>query len=83
MREGLIYGRLGATAERQAQRVRLFHQRWLVDWDDVSVDAEAWLDFVSAAQSDATSLRMSKVDPEADFSYDFEDLAFVRTAACD
>ena len=55
-------------------------ERWLVDWDDVSVDAEAWLQFgTGKAQPD---LRMSKVDPQADFSYDYEDLAFTRLRAC-
>ncbi|MFC5594016.1 serine hydrolase domain-containing protein [Lysobacter niastensis] len=54
--------------------------RWLVDWDDASVDAEAWLDFASHGQT--VSLNMSKVDPEADFSYDYEDLAFTRTGRC-
>ncbi|GAA5081337.1 serine hydrolase domain-containing protein [Lysobacter panacisoli] len=53
---------------------------WLVDWDDASVDAEAWLDF--APQADGTQLRMSKVDPQADFSYDYEDLAFQRVGEC-
>lgn len=53
-------------------------QRYLVDWDDASVDAEAWLDFPSA-----DDMRMAKVDPQADFSYDYEDLAFERTGACD
>ena len=27
-------------------------------------------------------LRLSKVDPEADFSYDYEDLAFTRVGDC-
>ena len=54
--------------------------RWLVDWDDVSVDAEAWLHFANdRAEPD---LRMSKVDPQADFSYDYEDLAFTRVRGC-
>ncbi len=55
-------------------------ERDLVDWDADSVDAEAWLDFTSG---DAPSLRMSKVDPEADFSFDYEDLAFTRVGDCD
>lgn len=55
--------------------------RWLVDWDEVSVDAEAWLDFDAAPG--AGTMRMAKVDPEADFSYDYEDLAFVRVGGCD
>lgn len=54
--------------------------RHLVDWDSDSVDAEAWLDFSAAGGRPA--LAMAKVDPEADFSYDYEDLAFVRTAGC-
>ena len=28
------------------------------------------------------ALRLSKVDPEADFSYDYEDLAFTRVGDC-
>ena len=55
-------------------------ERTLVDWDADSVDAEAWLDF---SAGDAPGLRMSKVDPEADFSYDYEDLAFTRVGDCD
>lgn len=48
----------------------------LVDWDEESVDAEPWLQF-----SDAT-LTLSKVDPDADFSYDYEDLDFTRVGPC-
>ena len=55
--------------------------RFLVDWRDESVDTEAWLDFAKAADGSQT-LKMAKVDPEADFSSDFEDLAFTRVAAC-
>ncbi|WP_082607126.1 serine hydrolase [Lysobacter sp. Root983] len=58
-------------------------QRWLVDWDDDSVDAEAWLDFATGAAPQGGAMTLAKVDPEADFSYDYEDLAFVRTGGCD
>jgi hypothetical protein len=51
----------------------------LVDWLDPSVDAEPWLHF---AVSGAPALTLTKVDPEADFSYDYEDLAFTRVGAC-
>jgi CubicO group peptidase (beta-lactamase class C family) len=51
--------------------------RLLVDWQDDSVDAEAWLEF-----SPARTLTLSKVDPDADFSYDYEDLLFTRTGDC-
>jgi hypothetical protein len=53
----------------------------LVDWYEDSVDAEAWLDFAQAGS--ATTLKMSKVDPEADFSYDYEDLSFDRVRVCE
>lgn len=62
-------------------RVQKVGKRWLVDWTDPSVDAEAWLDFADAAAGGA-ALKMSKVDPQADFSYDYEDLAFERTGTC-
>jgi CubicO group peptidase (beta-lactamase class C family) len=57
-------------------------KRLLVDWDDASVDAEAWLTFATPDEDDAQTLTMAKVDPEADFSFDFEDLAFTRVGDC-
>lgn len=56
-------------------------ERLLVDWRDDSIDAEAWLDFSSGPVL-PIGLRLSKVDPEADFSYDYEDLAFTRVGDC-
>ncbi|MFL6585732.1 MAG: serine hydrolase [Luteimonas sp.] len=55
--------------------------RLQVRWRDIDVDVDAWL-IASPAQGRATGLRMAKVDPDADFSYDFEDLAFVREGDC-
>jgi hypothetical protein len=66
-----------------AGRVMRSGARLLVDWDDDGVDAEAWLDFHAASGASAARLNMAKVDPEADFSYDYEDLAFERVRACD
>ena len=51
--------------------------RYLVHWDHH--DAEAWLRFPQHA---GAILHMAKVDPDADFSYDYEDLAFTREGAC-
>lgn len=62
-------------------RVMQVGQRWLVDWDEDSVDAEAWLDFPGSGTGAA--LKLFKVDPEADFSFDYEDLAFKRVRPCD
>jgi CubicO group peptidase (beta-lactamase class C family) len=55
--------------------------RVLVDWRDESVDVDAWLDF-STEHGGTPVMLMTKVDPEADFSFDFEDLRFTRIAAC-
>ncbi len=57
-------------------------ERLLVDWRDASVDAEPWLAFAGAANGAPAMLKMSKVDPEADFSYDYEDLSFIRIRDC-
>jgi CubicO group peptidase (beta-lactamase class C family) len=56
--------------------------RMLVDWLDDEIDAEAWLDFSVDGSEGRTTLRLGKVDPEADFSYDYEDLAFTRVGEC-
>lgn len=55
--------------------------RWLVDWDEDSVDAEPWLTF--SREGDARHLRLAAIDPDADFSYDYADLDFTRIASCD
>jgi microsomal dipeptidase-like Zn-dependent dipeptidase len=53
--------------------------RYLVAWDAADEDAEPWLDFPAPGQS---TLHLRKVDPDADFSYDYEDLEFTRQRAC-
>jgi CubicO group peptidase (beta-lactamase class C family) len=55
--------------------------RYLLHWDDIAVDIDAWLDF--AGSGDTRSLRMAKLDPDGDFSSDYEDLAFTRVRDCD
>ena len=54
-------------------------ERFLIDWLSDEIDAEAWLDF---APGTPATLRLRKVDPEADFSYDYEDLVFTQVAKC-
>ncbi len=53
-------------------------QRLLVDWDD-TVDEEPWLTFKAGKPN---TLTLAKVDPEGDFSSDYEDLFFTRVGAC-
>jgi hypothetical protein len=56
--------------------------RKLVDWDEPTVSEEAWLNFAEGVDGAPATLTMTKVDPEADFSSDYEDLAFTRTGDC-
>jgi CubicO group peptidase (beta-lactamase class C family) len=56
--------------------------RLLVQWQDASMDAEPWLAFAPASAMRPATLKMAKVDPDADFSNDFEDLAFERIGDC-
>ena len=73
-------GAIGFTSAKSPQltgEVMQAGERLLVDWRDDSIDAEAWLDFSAPG-----TLRLSKVDPEADFSYDYEDLLFTRVGDC-
>ena len=71
-----------ARSPRLAGPVLAAAGRLLVDFDTLGPDADAWLAFRPAQDSEAARLTMAKVDPEADFSYDYEDLAFVRTGDC-
>ncbi|WP_028920316.1 serine hydrolase domain-containing protein [Pseudoxanthomonas suwonensis] len=71
-----------ASARSPLMKGRLMRlgERWLVAWDDESIDAEApaWLHPPAAG----ATLTLSHVDPEADFSYDYADLAFTRQRDC-
>ena len=56
--------------------------RLVVDWEGDAVDTDAYLQF-SGDDTAAAAMKLSKVDPDADFSTDFEDLAFSRIARCE
>ena len=74
---------VAAKSPRLEGTVMQVGERHLVDWDDDTVDVEAWLDFPGQGEETANTLRMAKVDPEADFSFDYEDLAFTRIRDCE
>lgn len=61
-------------------RIGRLNGRYLLVWDDEAVDENAWLDF--AKQDDARTLRMAKLDPQGDFSSDYEDLMLTRIGDC-
>lgn len=65
-----------------AGRVMEVAGRALVDWDDDTVDMEAWMDFADV-DSGAPRMTMAKLDPDGDFSSDYEDLDFKWVSDCD
>ena len=72
---------VAAKSPQLAGTVMQVGERALVDWDSDAADVEAWLDFGSGER--AGTLAMAKVDPDGDFSSDYEDLAFTRVRDCD
>ena len=69
-----------AKSPRLTGRVMTSQHGWLVDWDGDAV-SEAWLRFMPETGA-ATNLKMAKLDPDGDFSDDFEDLDFRRVGDC-
>ena len=76
--DGLRFSAL--KSPKMTGRLYVAGKRAMVHWDDPTLDVDAWLDFSTA--KGATSLKMSKLDPQGDFSSDYEDLAFRRVSAC-
>ncbi len=69
-----------AKSPRVKGQVMSTGQGWLVDWDGDAV-SEAWLRFSPNGVA-ASGLKMAKLDPDGDFSDDFEDLDFQRVGDC-
>lgn len=69
-----------AKSPRMAGTVMRVGERLLVEWDSDAVDVEPWLDFGRGER--AGTLAMAKVDPDGDFSSDYEDLALRRLRVC-
>ncbi|MFL0338627.1 serine hydrolase domain-containing protein [Stenotrophomonas maltophilia] len=53
--------------------------RWLLRWDTLGDEAQAWL---QPGEGPAPALDLRAIDPDIDFSYDFQDLHFTRTGDC-
>ncbi len=53
--------------------------RWLLRWDTLGEDAQAWLQPGDGAPP---TLALRAIYPDIDFSYDFQDLHFTRTGDC-
>ena len=70
-----------AKSPKMHGKVSTLDGRYLLHWDDIAVDIDAWLDF--SGNGESRQLRMAKIDPDGDFSSDYEDLAFTRVGGCE
>ncbi len=52
--------------------------QWWVKWDNRSFNADAWLYFDQSRSANSTGLLMDAISPDADRSFDFKDLDFIR-----
>jgi hypothetical protein len=51
---------------------------FIVKWNDRSFDADAFVRFSTDTDGNATGMKMEAISPLTDFSYDFQDLDFMR-----
>jgi len=75
-----------AKSPKMHGKVSWLDGRYLLHWDDIAVDIDAWLDFSGNSESGtgkSRELRMAKIDPAGDFSSDYEDLLFTRIGGCE
>ncbi len=75
-----------AKSPKMHGKVSNLDGRYLLHWDDIEVDVDAWLDFSGNGESgtgESRQLRMAKIDPDGDFSSDYEDLAFTWNGGCE
>ena len=85
-----------ATIRRDGDKLRLAFSRtddmtgelrpykgnlFIVRWDDRSLNADAWLRFEIDFDGTVDGFTMKAVSPTTDFSFDFQDLAFTKSAA--
>lgn len=64
--------KLAATVMQQGRR-------WRLHWDRLEASAQAWL---QPGDGDPPTLQLRAIDPDIDFSYDFQDLHFTRIGDC-
>ena len=69
-----------AKSPKMHGRVGELDGRYLLHWDDPAVDLDAFLAF---SAGNGLRMRMAKIDPDGDFSSDYEDLDFVRVGGCE
>ena len=71
-----------AKSPKMSGKVMRSGKRLLVQWHGPDAEIEPWLEFPAVSGNASVAMRMAKVDPDGDFSSDYEDLAFERIRDC-
>jgi CubicO group peptidase (beta-lactamase class C family) len=71
-----------AKSPKMSGKVMRSGKRLLVQWHGPDAEIEPWLEFPAVAGNAPAAMRMAKIDPDGDFSSDYEDLAFERVRDC-
>lgn len=79
-RQGRTVRFVAAKSPRMQGTLMRLGRRYFVHWDEGGASPDAWLEF--AMHAGHVTVRMAKLDPQGDFSSDYEDLHFTRERAC-
>ena len=71
-----------AKSPKMSGKVMRSGKRLLVQWHGPDAEIEPWLEFPAVTGNAPAAMRMAKIDPDGDFSSDYEDLAFERVRDC-
>jgi CubicO group peptidase (beta-lactamase class C family) len=71
-----------AKSPKMSGKVMRSGKRLLVQWHGPDAEIEPWLEFPAVSGNASVAMRMAKIDPDGDFSSDYEDLAFERIRDC-
>ena len=69
-----------AKSPRMVATVKQIDGRLLLDWNNLGEDADAWLTL--EGEGGTATMTLAPIDPDIDFSYDFQDLHFTRHGNC-
>ncbi len=78
MKDGRLWFRAKRSPGLTGELIFYKDQSYIAKWIDRSMDADAFVYFQTGSDGKATGITMKPISPLTDFSYDFQDLGFMR-----
>ncbi|MFK5894352.1 MAG: serine hydrolase [Pseudomonadota bacterium] len=75
---GVLYFRSVRSERLKGEMVAYQHDQFIVRWDDRSLEADAYIKYLSNYNGEPTHFIMKAISPLTDFSFDFQDLNLKR-----